>query len=566
MDVCSAKTIAELLLWRLERDRAAPALWIKQGEWKLLTWEAIGRDVFRTAAWMQQVGVRPGERIAQLSENRYEWLVCDLAMQLLGGIHVPIHAPLTGEQAAYQIRNSGTRLVLLSTAGQAAKLASVAATLPPELTWACFEPTTQAINGATIQSFWKVLPPFDAQAAERLRARAMAEQDDHRLATILYTSGTTGEPKGVMLTQRNLVSNALATLAVFEHSTRDLRLTFLPLSHIFARTCDLYTWIAAGSQLALAESRETVLNDCAALQPTLLNGVPYFYDKVMRVLLDRGQAEEPDALRQLLGGNIRLCCSGGAALPNHVFDFFNSHGVFLAQGYGLTESSPVITFSAPGKVKRGAVGQTIPDVEVKIAADGEILTRGPHVMLGYYQNQAATDQCLRDGWLYTGDLGHLDDEGYLFITGRKKEILITLGGKNIAPVHLESLLTQDPLILQAMVIGDGRKYLTALIVPNPEALRAEIMAHRIPVFSPEQALRHPEVLALYQRSIRERLKVVSHYEQVCKFTLLDRGFTIESGELTPKLSLRRDRILANCRHLVEAMYAEPEGDGRTTES
>jgi long-chain acyl-CoA synthetase len=384
--------------------------------------------------------------------------------------------------------------------------------------------------------------------------QAVANVRPDSLATILYTSGTTGEPKGVMLTQRNLVSNTVAAVQRFGMCSDDRRLTFLPLSHIFARTCDLYTWLVTGCQLALVESRESVLRDAAEYHPTIMNGVPYFYDKVRRTLLDEGRADEPGALRGKLGGEIRYCCSGGAALPVHVFDFFWERDVPLLQGYGLTETSPVISMSTVGHVRRGASGQPIQDVEVRIADDGEILTRGPHVMIGYYGRPEATAEVIRGGWFYTGDYGYVDEDGFVFITGRKKELIVTTGGKNIAPVQLESLLTEDPLILQAVVIGDDRDYLTALIVPNPDALRAEIIARGIAVTSSDEVLRHPDVLSLYEQRIRERLSSLSYYEQVRKFNLMNRGFTIESGEMTPKLSLRRQEITANCKELIEELY------------
>jgi long-chain acyl-CoA synthetase len=257
-----------------------------------------------------------------------------------------------------------------------------------------------------------------------------------------------------------------------------------------------------------------------------------------------------------LGGRLRLCCSGGAALPEHLFDFFLERGVTVLQGYGLTETSPVVTASTVTHNKRGCAGRPIPDVEVAIAADGEIITRGPHIMRGYYKNQQATDEVLRDGWFYTGDLGELDSEGFLRITGRKKELIVTSSGKNIAPVYLESLLTQDPLILQAMVIGDDRSYLTALIVPNPDVLRGEIANRAIPVASAAAALDHPQVHALFEERIHERLVGVAPYEQVRKFKLLPRAFTIEHGEMTAKLSLRRKEIAAHFANEIAAMYGD----------
>lgn len=449
-----------------------------------------------------------------------------------------------------------TKLVLVSTAEQLEKLVAQSEYLPHALQCFSYEKCDQSIGAQPCKQVSAELPAYDEGAANALLAAAVAETNGDTLATILYTSGTTGEPKGVMLSNRNLVSNTLAATEPFAQGPEDLRLAFLPLSHIFARTCDLYTWLASGSQLALAQARETVIADCADMRPTLMNGVPYFFEKVVNALAAVDFTTSPNALRDLLGGRIRCCCSGGAALPTHVFDFFTKHGVPLLQGYGLTESSPVITLSSEQSVRRGAVGRAIPDVEVRIADDGEILTRGPHVMMGYFKNQAATDEVIRDGWLHTGDIGHLDEAGFLFITGRKKELIVTSGGKNIAPVYLESLLTRDPLIAQAVVIGDDRKYLVALLVPEFAGLEAEMATRGIELSDSVNNLQHDDVVKLFEDRIASCLASVSHYEQVRKFTLLDRGFTVESGELTPKLTLRRKSIQANFHHLIDAMYVD----------
>ena len=393
----------------------------------------------------------------------------------------------------------------------------------------------------------------DEALGERLTREAREHVSPDDLATILYTSGTTGEPKGVMLCQRNLASNALGTLQAFQSEPDDLRLAWLPMSHIFARTCDVYTWVAGGGQLALAEGPDTVTPFCRELHPTLINGVPYFFEKVQRYLVDNGLADQPGILPLAFGGRLRAACSGGAPLPDHVAQFYNERGVFLGQGYGLTESSPVITAATPRAMKIGTSGRPIPGVEVKIAADGEILTRGPHVMLGYWRKPAATAEALRDGWLYTGDLGEIDAEGYLKITGRKKELIVTAAGKKAVPNHLESLLKADPLIEQAVVIGDGRSYLTALIVPNRDALAAELRRQGREIAWPE-ALRHPDVLSLYDERIKARLACVSQYEQVGRFTLLDRPLSIDHGEMTLTLKLRRDAIYQNFADTIEAMY------------
>jgi long-chain acyl-CoA synthetase len=559
-----ADTIVEILCRRIESDGPRPALAAKQGgQYRWLTWDDIAGDVAKTAAVLVELGVQPGDRVAHLSENRLEWIIADLAFQMAGAIHVPIHAPLTGVQIAWQIRHSGANVAFISGPQQAVKLA---ADCPQGVAFVSFDPCPEPLAGKRVGTLGDLQAAANLQQGIDAACLARKQTKASALTTILYTSGTTGEPKGVMLTQGNLASNTLATIEAFGHNDDDLRLNFLPLSHIFARTCDLYCWLAGGTQMAIAESRDTVIADCQAIRPTILNGVPQFYDRVYRGLCERGLAETPGALKAALGGAIRICCGGGAALPEHLFDYFHSHGVPLLQGYGLTESSPVISLSSEHAFRRSASGRPIPGIEVRIATDGEIVTRGPHVMRGYYENPAATAEVLKDGWLHTGDLGRLDGDNFLFITGRKKELFKTLGGKMIAPVYLESLLTQDPLILQALVIGDGRPCLAALLVPHPDGLAAEIASRGITISSRDEALLHPQVLALFAERIRQRLKDVSHYEQVQRFVLLPRGFSIEHGELTAKLSLRRPVIEQHFAVEIEGMYRIHKPANQTSQS
>jgi long-chain acyl-CoA synthetase len=550
-----APTIVELFGRRIEADGPRPALAVKRGgQFQWLTWNDVASDVRRLAAALVSLGTEPGDRVALISENRYEWIVCDLAIQLARAVHVPVHPTLAGPQIAWQLRHCGCHVALFSGPHQSAKLAPLAGELPRDIRWFSFDACEEQLAGQVVERFSALCERGSPAEGRHLEQIAREKLRPDSLVTILYTSGTTGEPKGVMLTQGNLAANACATMEAFGERLEQLRVNFLPLSHIFARTCDLYCWLVEGSRLAIAESRETVLADCQAIHPTYLNGVPYFYDKVYRGLCAAGQQETPGALKALLGGAIEHCCAGGAALPDHLYEYFHSHGVPLLQGYGLSESSPVITISTLEKNRRGSCGRAIPGIEIRIADDGEILTRGPHVMAGYYQNPQATADAIKDGWLATGDLGRLDGDGFLYITGRKKEILVTSGGKNIAPVYLESLLTEDPLIMQAMVLGDARSYLAALIVPNTEALQRELMQHGI-VAADEAALTRPEIIEIYRARIDRRLAGVSPHEQVRKFTLLPRPFSIEAGELTPKLSLRRQQIAARYAAEIAAMYA-----------
>jgi long-chain acyl-CoA synthetase len=555
VDANSSETLVSMFHDRVAADGAKPALHVKRGQ-KIdsYTWNQIAADVRRTAAALVKLGVKPGDRVIQVSENRYEWIVLDLAILMAGAIDVAVHSTLTGPQIAYQIVDSGAKLAFVSGPEQAKKLAAAAKDLPDGVRIVSFDPTSEEIRGQSVGLLADTVAGCTEDQGRDIEKRTLAELKPDALATLLYTSGTTGEPKGVMLSHRNLVFNCRAVLESFTLEPDDLRLSWLPLSHSFARTSDYYLWIAGGGELALAQSRETIIADCQSLKPTYLNGVPYFFDKVYRYMQDNGLADKPGALQGLLGGRMKMCCGGGAALPDHVADYFNRNGVVLVQGYGLTETSPVISSGTMTEHRLGTVGKPIHGVEVRIADDGEILTRGPHVMAGYWNLPNDTAQTIRDGWLHTGDLGALED-GYLKITGRKKELIVTAAGKNIAPSYLEGLLAQDPLVAQAMVIGDGKNFLTALIVPDPDGLKAEIARQKIALKSPAEVLTHPQVLKLYADRIKNRLKDVSHAEQVQKFKLLPRGFTIETDELTPTLKIRRNVVMANFAAEIADMYA-----------
>lgn len=525
-------TIPSLLLDRFAKAPHATAVLIKQaGTYTPHSWEELYADVRCYAAKFLACGLEPGDRVAQFSENRYEWIAADFAMHLLGLVHVPIHSTLAGAQVIEQITHSGAALLLVSSDTLYEKLKDLE--LPARLSVFGFEASDR------LDRFNET--PVQPLTTAEIQQHAQQVTPDS-LATILYTSGTTGEPKGVMLSQRNLTTNAVNTNAAISQDESDLRLCFLPLSHIFARTCDLYGWLNSGAQLALVESRETIVSDAQAVCPTVLNGVPYFFSSIKRSLEVAGVADQLGMVRETLGGRIKYCCSGGAALPADLYDFFKAQGTPILQGYGLTESSPVISVSSFSVDRRGSVGKPIEGVEVAIAEDGEVLTRGEHVMVGYFKNERATNEVIQDGWLHTGDLGSVDEDGFLYITGRKKELIVTATGKNISPSYIESLLVAESTIAQAIVIGDDRRFLSALIVPD----YAYIEKH-------EQVV-GDELQQLIAERIRARLSVCGKHEQVVKFTLLDRPFSIEHGEMTAKLSLRRAVIEANFAAEIEAMY------------
>jgi long-chain acyl-CoA synthetase len=577
MSIYDAGTLVELFARRVAESSDRVALHaLADGRFVARTWGDVAVDVARWADALNRAGVDPGDRVIQIAENRYEWIVADLAIHLAGAVHVAVHVTLSGPQMAFQILDTGARVVLLSGSDVAQSLSQTQVDWPPDVRLFSYEAAQTAIGGRGVEPWNDVVAAVgeatrDAvegvvgtahPTQERFRAlaaMAVERTKSHDLATILYSSGTTGEPKGVMLSHANLASNAIATDRLFLPGESDMKLCWLPLSHIFARTCDLYCWIVRGSELALAESRDTVLANCQQFRPTLINGVPYFFDKVHRHVASQGgnDAEQTERLQTAFGGRLQIACSGGAPLADATAEYYKRHGIPLVQGYGLTETSPVISVSTPRAFKTGSVGQPLPGVEAKIATDGEILTRGPHVMLGYWkQPQATSDAIDREGWLRTGDMGLVDDDGFVWITGRKKELIITAGGKNIAPAYLERLLAEDPLILQALVVGDRRNYLAALLVPNMDVLNSELAAGGVTLASPEEALVHPQALELYRRRIDSRLSMVAHCEQIGRFTLLSRGFTVEHDELTPTLKLRRSVIQQHFAREIEAMYAD----------
>ena len=518
-----------------------------------ITWNQIASDVQRYAAALADLKVKPGDRVVHISENRREWVLLDLAIHLCRAVHVALHSSLTGKQLAEQIVDCEPSLIVVSCAAQVAKLESVADSLPKNVPIVSHDVDCGAVAGRPIRSLDEVSSVVDLASGKQLQQDALENTTPDSLATILYTSGTTGEPKGVMLSHGNLTSNVRACIDASTEEGHKLRLCWLPLSHIYARTSDLYVWLTLGSQLALARSRETLLPDLAMVKPTYVNGVPYFYDKIARNLCDAGKGDTPGVVGHVLGGRIAVCCAGGAALSDETARFFERQGTLLVQGYGLTESSPVICTGTREAHRLGTVGRPVPGVEVRIADDGEILTRGPHVMQGYWRKPQVTAEVIRDGWLHTGDLGFLED-GYLTVTGRKKEILVLTSGKNVARALIERLLCDDPLIAQAIVFGDSRNYLTALIVPEPDHLKSQVSALNLQLSSPAEALTYPNVVEIFRKRIDERLADLSPQEQVAKFKLLGRGFTIEQDELTPTLKLRRKQIAEHFADAIAAMY------------
>jgi long-chain acyl-CoA synthetase len=531
----------------------------RHGLFQDVSWTEYRDQADRAAAGLIGLGVQPGDRIGLLAENSRDWMVADIAVLSAGAIDVPLHSPLVPSQVAYQLRHSGTRGVIVSHQGQADKVLAVLDELPG-LEWLVSFATVACGGKIRHLSFDRLkqdgrrMGP-DGRTTVQHREAAVSRDD---LATIIYTSGTTGQPKGVMLTHGNLLSNTEAMLATVGIQPDEILLSWLPYSHIYARTVDHYLMIMGGGTICLAESIDTLVTNLAQTQPTWLTSVPRFYEKVWASVEPLDPAARGQALRAIFGPRLRRLSSGGAPLPRHIGDAFNAAGLALRDGYGLTESSPVISFNRVDCWRSGTVGQAIPGVEVMIADDGEILTRGPHVMKGYWNDPEATRAAIdADGWLHTGDVGCLDADGFLTITDRKKDLIITSGGKNIAPSELERLLLTDPCIDQAVVYGDRKPFLSALIVPNLTRLGEEATKLGIAPPAPpadSDLIECASLHCLVQERIETLMQNVSQPERVKAFLLLARPFQLASGEVTATFKLRRRQIHEKYRDRLEALY------------
>jgi long-chain acyl-CoA synthetase len=549
------RNLAAYLRHQAERLGPRPALRFKRdGLYYDLSWQEYHDAALACAAALVEAGVAPGDRVGVLSENRLEWLIADMGLLAAAAVNVPPHAPLTAKQILFQLQDAGVSWLFVSTAEQVAKIRSIRQQLP-ELRGIVIVDRQAACDGAlTFSGFLQRGRLALARVRPELERRAPGQDD---LATIMYTSGTTGNPKGVMLTHGNIIHNVEGVLALEPAQPDDLPLNWLPYSHIYARTCDHYKSLIGGTTLALAESADTVLLNLQEVQPTGLNSVPRLYEKVLAAVGGPNPQDAARRLRGLFGTRMRRLSSGGAPLPVPVAQAYQAAGWQLLQGYGLTESSPVISFNSPEHNRLGTVGRPLLNVEVRIAADGEILTRGPHVMKGYWKNPQATAEAIRDGWLHTGDLGKLDEDGFLSVTGRKKEMLVMSNGKKVAPTEVEGLLLADPLFDQIVVYGEGRNFLTALVVPNWKAVRQALNGEADLAPLADAALaQQPPVRALLRRHMDSALQDLSNAEQVKEFLVLPAPFSLANDEVTVSLKLRRSVIFAHHQAELDALYRE----------
>jgi long-chain acyl-CoA synthetase len=586
------------ILTQLERHHRSDLFRYKSaGAWHDISTQDFFSTVRSLALGLETLGVVKGERVAILSENRPEWTAFDHALLSLGAVVVPIYASLLTEQVRFILENSQAHAVVVSGVAQLEKLRPALPSLP-DLSRVIILDAGQTPPGDAV-SWTSVLAAGEAaQRAEpqRFEARRSAIRPEDP-ASILYTSGTTGEPKGVVLTHGNFAFNVNATLKLIPFSSDDATLSFLPLTHVFERMVE-FAYLSAGASIAYAESIEAVPQNMAEVRPTVVSSVPRFFEKAhdrivsklrslpwprrllvglllraarrrARALLEKRPAP-PVArllhpltdrlvfapLREKMGGRIRFFISGSAPLEPRIAEFFYAAGITILEGYGLTETAPVVAVNTLERTRLGTVGPVIPGVEVRIAEDGEILVRGPNVMQGYFRNEAATREAMQDGWFHTGDIGVVDSDGFLKITDRKKELLKTSGGKMVAPQPLENLLKSDRAISQAVVLGDRRKFVSALIVPDFDWLASFARHKQISTKNVDELLRDPRVLDLYRARVRSKMAGLPSYETVKKFRLLPRELSQEAGELTPTLKVKRRVVEKKYADLIESIYKE----------
>ncbi len=602
MDPAKVQTLVDLFRERAAESTDRVALqYKKDGVWRDITYRDFAAAVDAIAAALVELGVEPGDRVALLSENRPEWAFADLGILSAGAVNVPIYATNLAKQCEYIIANSESVGIFVSTPAQLAKALEVLPYCPGLRFIIAFDPPPPEKKKPPVSTLEELI----GLGRERLRrepgvieARRRAVAPDH-LASLIYTSGTTGDPKGVMLTHANFVSNVKATLAAVAIGPEDTFLSFLPLSHSFERTVGYYIPIYAGARIAYAESVDKVRDNLPEVRPTILCSVPRLYEKMYAGIrenvrkspgLKRKLAEwafgvgarwseavlsgaSPGGLlslqravadrlvfskiRERLGGRFRFAVSGGAPLAKEIAMFFHSMGIVIVEGYGLTETSPVITCNRPDALKPGTVGKPIPGVEVKIAADGEILARGPNIMRGYYKNEQATREVLDpDGWFHTGDIGELDADGFLRITDRKKDLMKTSGGKYIAPQPIENAFKTGRWIAEAIVIADSRPFPSALLVPKFEALEPWAREQGLSFADRAALLALPQVQELLRAEVDRVNANLPQYEKIKKWRALDRELTQDAGELTPTLKVKRKVVLGKFRDLIESMYAE----------
>jgi len=586
------ENLVELLKLAVQRYKKAEAFKYKQdGKWVAASSEEFYSRVKNVALGLHQLGVSKGDHVALLGETSLLWSLTDYAILSNGAVNIPIYPTQASHQVEYILRESQPRAIFVLQGKQLDRLRSVLERFP-DLKVITPEPGDGPfIKYAELESSGAKLNSEKPHLYDEISSQIQPSD----LASVIYTSGTTGEPKGVMLTHHNITFNVIQGGLTIRTDENDVALTFLPLSHIFERMV-LYLYTHFGTTICYAESIEAVPQNLREVRPTIMTAVPRLfekiYDKITKTakaaspvkrkifnwamsvglrwaqLEDRGEPVSPllelqhkiashlvfSKWREAVGGRIQRFISGGAALRPDIAYAFWGAGLPIMQGYGLTETSPVISVNTFGANRIGTVGRPLQGIEVKIAEDGEILTKGDHVMLGYYKKPEETASVIVDGWFKTGDIGHVDKDGYITITDRKKDLMKLSSGKYIAPQFLEGLLQRSPYIEQAVVMGNKRKYPVALIVPSFEAIKEFAQSNSIKFDSRSDLYKNSKVVDLIRREVDSLTKDTADYEKIKRIALLDNEFSIDGGELTPTLKVRRRVVEEKYSSLIESLY------------
>jgi long-chain acyl-CoA synthetase len=594
-------SLAKLFWSRVERSGSLPAHRFKRdGAWQTLTWREVGEIVRELALGLMALGRQSGDPVALLSTSRAEWVQADFAIFSAGGITVPIYPSYPPDLVAYVINDSGARTVFVEDSGQLAKVLEVRDRIP-NLEHIVVMGGYEAAQPPKAVMTWQMLRRTGRDNAEALKS-TLAERVSTRgaedIASIVYTSGTTGPPKGVVQTHGNHLAALAASMEATPVQEGWVHLLFLPLAHSFARL-ESFLGVAHGLTTAFAENLDKLRDNLPEVRPHFICSVPRVFEKVYAGVLATAQSGSPlkrrifewavtvgrdvsrhqqrgqpvpfglemkrrvahslvfSKLHARLGGRLQWAVSGGAPLSRDIAEFFHAAGILLLEGYGLTETCPALTFNRPGRFKFGSVGQALAGVTLKIAADGEIVARGDNVATrGYYKQPEATREVFEpDGWFHTGDIGRLDEDGFLFITDRKKDLIVTAGGMNVAPQNIENLLKADPFISQVMVHGDRRPYPVALITLNPDELGKFAREQGVLTTDPVALVRHPKIVERVARTVEEKNTNLQSYAKIKKFSILPVDFTLEGGELTPTLKVKRKVVAEKYRKELEALYA-----------
>jgi long-chain acyl-CoA synthetase len=590
-------TIAAMVKSRVDKYGDRDMMAAKRGgAWKKFSWNYFWNTARNLGLAMISMGIDKGDRVAIFSDNSPEWQMADIGILGIGAVNVPLYSTITAKQAEYILDDSGSRIVFVGSEDHMNRVLEVKDDLPELAKVVTMDNTpSDHPDVVTWDEMVKMGEQYDNQEEFDKRLDSVKPDD---LSSFVYTSGTTGNPKGVMLTHDNFLSNVKATSSLIDIDDTDICLSFLPLSHSLERMGGYYTSVYNGVTIYHAQSIDTLVDDIGEVKPHFMVSVPRLYEKFHAGVLANIESESPvkqkifhwavkvgrevsnlkvknkpvpfmldlkykvanklvfSKIYEKMGGRLRFFVSGGAPLSKEIAEFFHAMGILILEGYGLTETSPVLTCNLPDAVRFGTVGRTIPDVEIKIAEDGEILAKGPNVMQGYWNRPEETQEALEGGWFHTGDIGFIDEDGYLHITDRKKDIIVTAGGKNIAPQNIENTLKLNKYVEQVCVIGDKRKYLSALIVPTFEELESWARDRGLPTEDRMALISSPEVEKLFTDIMGQMLADFDRHERVVKFTLLPEELTISSGLLTPTLKVRRKQVTERFEENIDGMYSE----------